>query len=117
MFENLKKFIQGLRTADETKKKRWLFILSALSMILIISFWAIYLNKTIVNLGPTEPKKTGQSSIQISKESPWQVFLTGSKIIIGQIKELMTATREISIEGNSSNFATSSEAVSPEILP
>ena len=47
MFENLKKFIQGLRTADETKKKRWLFILSALSMILIISFWAIYLNKNI----------------------------------------------------------------------
>lgn len=117
MFENLKKFIQGLQAADETKKKRWLFILSALSMILIISSWAIYLNKTIVNLGPTESKKTGQSSIQISKDSPWQVFLTGSKIIISQIKGLMTTTREISIEGDTPNVATSSEAISPETLP
>lgn len=117
MFENLKRFIQNLQAADETKKKRWLFISSALAMILIIGFWAVYLNKTIVNLGPAKSEKNNQPAIQIAKESPWQVFLTGFKIIISQTKALITATREISIEGGASNFSTSSEAISPEPLP
>jgi len=115
MFKNLKNFIQNLQAAEETKKKRWLFLLSAIAMILIIGSWSVYLNKTIVNLGPAEPNN--QPAAKISKESPWQVFLTGFKTIISQIKELIAATRKISIEGNNPNFAPNSEEIIPQTLP
>ena len=98
MFKNLKIFIQNLQAAEENKKKRWLFILSSAAMILVISAWLVYVNKTIVNLGalestepPTAPKTT--------EESFWQVFSTGIKTITDQIKNLIKTGREISIEG------------------
>ncbi len=102
MFKNLKKIIQNIQAADEAKKKRWLFILSATTMILVISFWAVYLNKTIINLGPKAATEStdNQSSVQTSKESSWRVFLNGLKTIASQIKELITATRNISIDIN-----------------
>ncbi|MEK7624314.1 MAG: hypothetical protein AAB404_01115 [Patescibacteria group bacterium] len=117
MFKNLKKVVQNIQTADETKKKRWLFVLSALAMIIVISSWVVYLNKTIVNLGPAESEKNNQPLVKIPKESPWQVFLTGLKIITSQIKELVATTREISIESGAVDFATSSEKISPKLLP
>jgi len=88
MFESLKKFIVNLQKADEARKKRWLFILSALAIIVVVGGWVIYINKSVVNLEIT--KTTEQSS--------WQVFQTGLKTIISQIKNLITASREISIE-------------------
>ncbi len=115
MLENLKKIVQNIQAASETKKKRWLFVLSALAMILVVGFWVAYLNKTIVNLGPAEPtESTNQPSIQISKESPWQVFVTGLKAITSQIKDLIAATHKISIEVNSSNSTSSSEEIIPK---
>jgi Tfp pilus assembly protein PilO len=88
MFESLKKFIVNLQKADEARKKRWLFILSALAIIVVVGGWVIYINKSVANLEIT--KTTEQSS--------WQVFQTGLKTIISQIKNLITASREISIE-------------------
>ncbi len=111
MLKNLKKILQNIQAADETEKKHWLFILSAIAMILVIGFWAIYLNKTIANSGQTaatEPAND-QLSVQTPKESPWQVFLTGFKTIVGQIKELITTARKISVETTDNpNFTTSS---------
>jgi len=106
MLENFKKTIQNIQTAEDSKKKRWLFILSALAMILVIGVWTIYLNKIIVNLGPaeTEKKTSQQQSIQIPEESSWQIFIAGLKTISSQIKELIAQTREISIEANNPNF-------------
>jgi len=102
MFKNLKKIIQNVQTADEAKKKRWLFVLSAITMILVIGFWAFYLNKTITSLRSPETAESAdnQPSIQDSKESAWQTFLTGFETLTSQIKELITATRNISIETN-----------------
>ncbi len=113
MLKNLRKFFQNIQAADETKKKRWLFILSAIAMILIISFWAIYLNKTIVNSGQvaTAEPTDNQASAQTPEESPWQVFLTGFKAIVGQIKELITVARKISVETVNPDFATSSPGI------
>ncbi|MDP3052782.1 MAG: hypothetical protein Q8N22_02400 [bacterium] len=113
MLKNLRKILQNIQAADETKKKHWLFILSAIAMILIISFWAIYFNKTIINsdqAAATEPADN-QSSAQTPKESSWQVFITGFKTIVGQIKELITAARKISVETDNPNFTTSSPGI------
>jgi len=99
MFKNLKKFIQNLQTAEESRKKRWLFILSSAAMILVISAWAVYVNKTIVNLGTAE--STERPTAKTASEPFWQVFSTGIKTIADQIKNLIKTSREISIEGNS----------------
>ena len=115
MLENLKKIVQNIQAASETKKKRWLFILSALAMMLVVGFWVAYLNKTIVNLGPAEPaESTNQPPIQISKESPWQVFVTGLKAVTSQIKDLIAATRKITVEANPSNSTSSPEKIIPK---
>lgn len=105
MFESLKKIIQNIQAADEAKKRLWLYILSAIAMILVISGWVVCLNKTIVSLNPekttteaTEPANPTET--QEPKESPLKVFMTGLKTITGQIKELITTTREISVENN-----------------
>ncbi|MFA5084108.1 MAG: hypothetical protein WC475_01835 [Candidatus Paceibacterota bacterium] len=113
MLKNLKEFLQNIQAADETKKKRWLFIFSAIAMILVVGFWAVYLNKTIANSGQTAATEpSSQSSAQTPKESAWRIFLSGFKTIVGQMKELFTAARKISVEIGNSGFATSS----PEIL-
>lgn len=103
MFKNLKNFIQNLQTAGESRKKRWLFILSGVAMILVISVWALYINRTIVNLGTAE--STERPTAETASEPFWQVFSTGIKTITDQIKNLIKTGREISIEGNSSDFA------------
>ena len=72
-------------------------------MILVISAWLVYLNKTIVNLGTAE--STEQPTAKTVNEPFWQVFSTGIKTIADQIKNLIKTSREISIEGNSSDFA------------
>lgn len=95
MFKDLKNFIKNLQAAKETTKRRWLFVLSAVAMILVIGSWTLYLNRTIVNLGETEKNS---SPTKISQESSWQVFLTGLKMIASQIKEKFTAGRQIYIE-------------------
>lgn len=115
MLENLKKIVQNIQEANETKKKRWLFVLSTLIMILVVGFWVACLSKTIVNLGPAEPtESTNQPPIQISKESPWQVFVIGIKAIASQIKDLIAATNKMSLEVNPSDFASSSEEIIPK---
>lgn len=115
MFKSLKKIIQNIQTAEESKKKRWLIILSAIAMILVIGSWVAYLNKTIVNLNPAgSTQENNQSPVQISKESPWQTFLTGLKTVTGQINELIVMTRKITIEANNPDSATSSDGIIPQ---
>lgn len=89
MFENLKKFIKNLQAADEARKKRWLFVLSAMMMIVVVGIWGLYIKKNIPNLEISE---------EISKQSSWQVFQKGLETVISQIKNLINAGREISIE-------------------
>jgi hypothetical protein len=108
MFKNLKNFIQNLQTAGESRKKRWLFILSGAAMILVISVWALYINRTIVNLGTAESTKQ-QTATKNASESFWQVFSTGIKTIADQIKNLIKTSREIIIEENSPDFAPKPE--------
>lgn len=115
MLENLKKIVSNIQAASKTKKKRWLFVLSALAMVLVVSFWITHLDKTIVGLGTLEPTQpNNQSQVQISKESPWQVFVTGLKAVTGQIKDLINTTRKITIEANSSDSTSTLGEIIPQ---
>jgi len=113
MFENLKKFTEDIQNAGSQTKKRWLFVFSALTMILVVGLWVIYLNETIASLAPTNP--VAQAPIESIKESPWQIFKTGLQTVTGQFKDMVTATRKISIEYNTSKNITPASATSSSL--
>ncbi|KKQ21789.1 hypothetical protein A2999_01360 [Candidatus Wolfebacteria bacterium RIFCSPLOWO2_01_FULL_38_11] len=70
----MKLLIEKIQNSSEQTKKRWLFIFSAVSMIIIISLWLVYLN---YSLGKTsEIAKDEQTEIGFFK-----VFQTGLKVV------------------------------------
>lgn len=75
MFKN---FIEKLRSSDESVKIRWLIGLSAVAMIVVVSFWLVYLNYSI--------KTAGDSENQKSEIGFWRIFKTGLKVAGDSIK-------------------------------
>ena len=49
----MKDFLAKIQKSEERVKKRYLFIFSAIAMLVIIGLWIFYL-KTIVNAGPRD---------------------------------------------------------------
>ncbi len=66
-------FIKNLRRADDATKKRWLVILSAIAMLIVLVVWAKYFAASLVhpNVEPAE----GQGF------SFWETMGTGLKVI------------------------------------
>ena len=76
---SIKSFIEKLQNSDDAVKKRWLVIMSGLSMIVIIAIWLVYLNNSIQKLGENSPRQ--------SETTFWQVFKTGLQVAGNSIKE------------------------------
>ena len=76
---SIRNFIEKLQNSDDTVKKRWLVIMSGLSMIIVIAIWLIFLNNSIRGV---VKEKSNQS-----ETSFWQVFQTGLQIAGNSIKE------------------------------
>lgn len=73
MFKKLKDLLNGIQNSNETAKKRWLIVSSAIAMILVISLWLIYINWTIKSVGDNLEKQSSEPGF-------WQIFKTGLKI-------------------------------------
>jgi len=82
MFKNLKKWLKNIQDSDELVKKRWLIVFSALSMILVIGLWLIYMNWAINSFGNEIQK-------QDSGIGFWQVFKTGLNLFIRSVWEVI----------------------------
>ena len=76
---SIRNFIKKLQNSEDNVKKRWLIILSGLSMVIIIVIWFIYLNNTM--------EKIGEKQSRQSETTFWQVFKTGLRITGNAIKE------------------------------
>ena len=76
---SIRNFIEKLQNSEDNVKKRWLVILSGLSMAIIISIWLIYLNNIM--------EKVGEKQSRQSETTFWQVFRTGLQITGSTIKE------------------------------
>ena len=88
MFKN---FIEKLQNSDESVKIRWLIGLSAVAMVIIVSFWLVYLNYSIKTAWDSENQK---SEIEF-----WQIFKTGLKVAGISIKNnIKIFTSKISSE-------------------
>ncbi|KKR89204.1 MAG: hypothetical protein UU85_C0004G0044 [Candidatus Wolfebacteria bacterium GW2011_GWA2_42_10] len=74
----MKNFFKKIQAADESVKKRWLFIMSAVSAVIVIGFWLIYLRYSIEAVGNHSDK---------AEIGFWRIFKTGLKAIAIQVKE------------------------------
>ena len=79
MLQKIQNFFLDLQESDEATKKRWLVIMSGISMIIVIAIWLIFLNNSIRGV---VKEKSNQS-----ETSFWQVFQTGLQIAGNSIKE------------------------------
>jgi len=79
MFKKIKVFLEKIQNSDEKTKKRWLIGASAVSMILVVGLWFIYINSTVKSLGEN-----------INNQKPtfgfWQIFKNGLVIVFNSIK-------------------------------
>jgi len=90
--------LQKIQNSDEATKKRWLIGAAAVSMILVISLWLVYIQSTVKSIG--DNIKDQESTIGF-----WQIFKNGLVIAFDSIKENIkviiseiTKSRTITIE-------------------
>ncbi len=47
MFRNFRDFISNLREGDEALKRRWLFVFSVPTMLIVVFLWVVYVRATL----------------------------------------------------------------------
>lgn len=67
-------FIEKLRGSEEHIKKRWLFLISAISMAVIVFFWMKYFNSFVAPAG-TQQRQAEQNTEQ--SFTFWDTFKAG----------------------------------------
>lgn len=75
----LKDFLEKLQNADESIKKRWLVILSAISMVIIIIVWLKYFAFVIRPVGTLSQEDSGGGF------SFWETMKTGVSVLWGKL--------------------------------
>ncbi len=80
MFKGLSAFLEKIQNSDEKIKKRWLVGASAVSIIIVVSLWLIYINFTTKPVGKNV-------EINDSTIGFWQIFKNGLTIVFQSLKE------------------------------
>lgn len=98
MFKKLKISLEKIQNSDENVKKRWLIGATAVSMVLVISLWLIYVQSTIKSI--SNDIENQESTIGF-----WQIFKNGFVVIFNSVKENIkimiseiTKSRTITVE-------------------
>ncbi|NCO15186.1 hypothetical protein COW77_00195 [Candidatus Wolfebacteria bacterium CG18_big_fil_WC_8_21_14_2_50_39_7] len=98
MFKKLKIFLQKIQNSDEATKKRWLIGATAISMILVIGLWLVYIQSTVKSIG-------NNIENQESTVGFWQIFKNGLVVVFNSVKENIkiiiseiTKSRTITVE-------------------
>jgi len=77
----IRELLEKIQNSDEKTKRRYLIIVSAVTMVLVIGLWLIYLKSTISDVGQETINQT------TSNTQFWQVFKNGLSITASSIKE------------------------------
>ncbi len=77
----LKNQLEKIQNSDEQTKKKWLIIMSGISMLIIIIIWLFYMTSLVSN--------TAQSETQTDNSGTgfWQIFKTGLTVIGNNVEE------------------------------
>jgi len=77
MAKTLGEFINQLQAKDGADKKRWLVGLTTVTTIIVIIFWLMYLNATLVAVvDPNNPPDPGA----------WDIFKTGLAVVSEKVE-------------------------------
>lgn len=71
----LKKQLEKVQNSSDREKKRWLIILSGISIIAVIFSWIFYMNNFVIREISSQTEETVEMDIGF-----WQVFKTGLAI-------------------------------------
>lgn len=93
-FKNKLKEIQN---SNQKTKRKWLVIMTALVMIIVIGLWLVYLNQIV--------RPSPQESLPDTSAGNWQIFKNGLKVAFESIRDglsnlisKITGSRTITIE-------------------
>jgi len=107
----MKKFIDNLQKSDEATKKKWLVVLSILSMMVIIALWLVYLNLTVPKMPPVgespkiEEQKAGFfETLKAGFNSVFNQIRDRTKNAFNYFKKKAETERDIIIEKKEQNF-------------
>ncbi len=81
MFTAIKKFFQQIRESEDRIRMRWMFLLSGVSMALVLGLWVGYLNLIVT------PVSSLQAAAPTPEPSLRQIFAAGLSTIFGQMSE------------------------------
>ena len=97
MRQFLKNKLEEIRGSDQKNKKRWLVAISAVTMIVVIGLWLIYLNQII--------KSPVTEQLPDTSVGNWQIFKNGLKVVFESVRDYLsslvskiTSSRIITIE-------------------
>ena len=109
MIKMVHNFILKIQNSDESTKRFWLVALSGISMIVVIAFWLVYMNLTVVTVAPSQSDTA--IAIENSRTSApgfFAIFGAGAKIIYDKVAEIISAQvsakNNIVIENPERNF-------------
>lgn len=121
--EKIQKFFLEIREGDEATKKRWLIILTSISMVVVVIFWSLYISISVPQLGSSSKNNAAESGSftgTISSAVGLAAKNLGLKLnySIDKLKTLAQRTNSITIEGASFNFVAGGlQEVRPKKLP
>ena len=75
----LKNKLKEIQTSDQKTKRRWLVIMTALVMVIVISLWLVYLNQIV--------RPSPQESLPDTSAGNWQIFKNGLRVAFESIRD------------------------------
>ncbi len=106
----MRTFIAKIQNSDERTKKLWLAAFSAVSMIVVVGLWTVYVRVTIPSLAQTAQADTGEVAANAQPQTPgfFSVFAAGLKIIADKVQGVVASKvaehNDIVIENQDQNF-------------
>lgn len=109
----MRKFIAKLQNSNDTTKKIWLVVFSGISMMLVVSFWLVYLDKIVTQVSNPDGTPAIAQNSQEKSDVPgfFAIFGAGVKTIFDALKEKLAVRNNIVIENPKMNF------ISKEVEP
>ncbi|MEK7634670.1 MAG: hypothetical protein AAB396_02210 [Patescibacteria group bacterium] len=85
MFEKLKNKLKQIQESDEATKKKWLIIMTAVAMIIVISLWLVYINYSIKSVND---EAVAIKTEKLESETDFlEVFKKGLSVVGNSAKE------------------------------
>lgn len=83
MFEKLKNKLKQIQESDEATKKKWLIIMTAAAMVIVIGLWLVYINYSIKSVD----NDIAEINLEKSETAFLEVFKKGLSVVGSSVKE------------------------------